>query len=133
MDPAAAEGHIVPRTADLADEAFAICTAAADTTGNAMGMAAYRTITNPEIYGKVKKELQEAFPDVSAPMKFTDLEKLPYLTGIIKEGQRYAVRHHVRGICMLINIDSPTVSLAVYLASSLKEVQHWKASSCLLV
>jgi cytochrome P450 len=88
MDPSAAEGHIVPRAADLADEAFAICTAAADTTGNAMGMAAYKTITNPEIYAKVKKELQDAFPDASAPMKFTDLEKLPYLTGIIKEGQR---------------------------------------------
>lgn len=88
MDPSAAEGHIVPRTNDVADEAFAICTAAADTTGNAMGMACYKTITNPEIYAKVKKELRDAFPDADAELKFTDLEKLPYLTGIIKEGQR---------------------------------------------
>lgn len=88
MDPAAHEGRIVPRTSDLADEAFAICTAAADTTGNAMGMAAYKTITNPEIYAKVKKELRDAFPDASAELNLTALEKLPYLTGIIKEGQR---------------------------------------------
>jgi cytochrome P450 len=63
-------------------------TAAADTTGNAMTMAAFHIVTNPIIYGRLILELREAFPDPTAELSFTELEKLPYLTGIIKEGQR---------------------------------------------
>lgn len=88
LDPDAAEGHVVPTVNELIDEAFSICTAAADTTGNAMSMAAFHVITNPTIYDTLKKELQEAFPDPDARLSSSELEKLPYLTGVIKEGQR---------------------------------------------
>ena len=76
-------------TADyMAGEAFSLCVAASDTSGNVMTTAIYHTITNPAIYNSVKHELREAFPDPSKKLAFTDLEKLPYLTGIVKEAQR---------------------------------------------
>ncbi len=72
----------------MVGEAFAICTAASDTTGNAMTVAAYHVITSPQIYAKLKAELTEAFPEGTSGMSFTMLERLPYLTGVVKEGQR---------------------------------------------
>lgn len=72
----------------LYGEALSFCTAAADTTGNAMEMAAYHVVANPDIYNKLKKELRDAFPDPSTDLDYTTLEKLPYLTGVVKEGQR---------------------------------------------
>lgn len=72
----------------LYGEALSFCTAAADTTGNAMEMAAYHVVTNPNIYDKLKKELRGAFPDPGTDLGYTTLEKLPYLTGVVKEGQR---------------------------------------------
>jgi hypothetical protein len=79
LDPDVAEGHVVPSVDDLKDEAFSIVTAAADTTGNAMTIAAYNVISNETIYHKLVTELREAFPDPSATLEFLALEKLPYL------------------------------------------------------
>ena len=79
MDPKAAEGHIVPSVNDLTDEAFIILSAAQDTTGNAMTIALYETVSNPEIYTKVVEELKLAFPDPNVRLDFLTLEKLPYL------------------------------------------------------
>ncbi|KAK7420830.1 hypothetical protein QQZ08_010231 [Neonectria magnoliae] len=87
LDLNASEGHIVPTVNDLVDESFSICTAAADTIENALTMAAFHIVTNPDIYKNLVRELREAFPDPTAELSFTELEKLPYLTGIIKEGQ----------------------------------------------
>ncbi|KAJ4409188.1 hypothetical protein N0V85_004122 [Neurospora sp. IMI 360204] len=42
---------------------------------------------SPEIYGKLRKELRDAFPDVES-INLGALEKLPYLTGVIKEALR---------------------------------------------
>lgn len=79
LDPEVAEGHVVPSVDDLKDEAFSIVTAAADTTGNAMTIAAYNVISNETIYRKLETELREAFPDPSATLDFLILERLPYL------------------------------------------------------
>jgi len=45
-------------------------------------------VTHPDIYQKLRKELLGAFPDPDQPIPFTELEKLPYLTGVVKEGLR---------------------------------------------
>lgn len=79
LDPGVTEGHVVPSVDDLKDEAFSIVTAAADTTGNAMTIAAYNVISNRTIYHKLLAELAEAFPDPLAKLEFLALEKLPYL------------------------------------------------------
>jgi cytochrome P450 len=79
LDPNVAEGHVVPSVNDLKDEAVSIVTAAADTTGNAMTIAAYNVISNETIYNKLKAELREAFPDPLAQLEYLALERLPYL------------------------------------------------------
>jgi cytochrome P450 len=88
LDPAATEGHVVPNVEDLTDEAFTILTAAADTTGHAMTMTSYYVISNPKIYHNLTVELERAFPDPSSKLEYNGLEKLPYLTAVIREGLR---------------------------------------------
>jgi cytochrome P450 len=64
---------------DLADEATNVLGAAADSTGNALTIAAYNVVCNPTIYARVSAELQNVFPDPCSSMDFPTLEKLPYL------------------------------------------------------
>jgi len=79
LDPVVTEGHVVPSVDDLKDEAFSIVTAAADTTGNAMTIAAYNVISNKTIYHKLVTELADAFPGPSPKLEFLAFERLPYL------------------------------------------------------
>jgi cytochrome P450 len=79
LTPDITEGHVVPSVDELKDEAYIIVAAAADTTGNAMTIAAYNIISNETIYRKLATELREAFPDYNAKLDFVLLEKLPYL------------------------------------------------------
>jgi len=88
LDPNATEGHVVPGIEDLTDEAFTILTAAADTTGHAMAILAFYAVSNPVIYRTLAGELKTAFPDRVENLDYATLEKLPYLTAVIKEGLR---------------------------------------------
>ncbi|KAK0115636.1 hypothetical protein ONS95_000093 [Cadophora gregata] len=88
LDPNATEGHVVPSVDNLTDEGFVILGAASDTTGNAMTVAMHGVVRNPAIYAKLTAELNEAFPDPTVTLDFITLEKLPYLTAVIKEGLR---------------------------------------------
>ncbi|OJJ39848.1 hypothetical protein ASPWEDRAFT_49717 [Aspergillus wentii DTO 134E9] len=88
LQPDAAEGYVVPTVEELKDEAYILVAASADTTGNALTIAAYNVVTNPKIYERLTAELREAFPDSEDNLDFTTLEKLPYLTAIIKEALR---------------------------------------------
>jgi cytochrome P450 len=91
LDPVDVDGETAappPSIERLAGEALSFCTAAADTTGNAMEMAAYHVVSNSDIYDTLRKELVTAFPDPTASLDYATLEKLPYLTGVVKEGQR---------------------------------------------
>ena len=86
----AAEGHVVPNVEDLTDEAFTILTAAADTSGHAMAIITYYVVSNPDVYRTLTAELKNAFPDDTTNLEYLELEKLPYLTAVIKEGLRLA-------------------------------------------
>jgi hypothetical protein len=79
QDPEKQDGRPVPPAWQLKDEVYSILAAAADTTGNAMTVAAYNVIKEPEMYAKVRKEILAAYPDANAKLEFTKLEKLPYL------------------------------------------------------
>lgn len=61
-----------------------VLAAASDTTGNAMTVSAYHTVSNPEIFSTLKKELAKAFPDPNKDLSFVELEKLPYLVSDIQ-------------------------------------------------
>jgi cytochrome P450 len=73
------DGFRVPSTWELKDEAYSVLVAAADTTGNAMTVAAFNVLHNPEIYEKLAAELRTRFPDPDSELSFVELEKLPYL------------------------------------------------------
>jgi cytochrome P450 len=82
------EGYEVPTPDQIKDEAVSVLAAAADTTGNAMTVAAYYVANDPEIHSKLYAELVKAFPDPNATLDYLTLESLPYLTAVIKEGLR---------------------------------------------
>jgi cytochrome P450 len=81
------EGYHIPSTEELKEEAYSVIMAAADTTGNAMTVALYHTLRNPEIYNAVSQELQDAFPHAGSDeeLSFPELEKLPYLVSQLHE------------------------------------------------
>jgi len=74
---------------DVTGEAFSICVAASDTSANALTTATYHLIQNPTLYKKLRDELRENFSSPNERLPFAQLEKLPYLTGVVKETQRY--------------------------------------------
>ncbi|KAF7172649.1 hypothetical protein CNMCM5623_004799 [Aspergillus felis] len=88
LRPDDTEGYKVPTVEQLSEDAYILIAAAADTTGNALTIAAYNVVSNPEIYERLTAELREKIPDPEAKMDLVTLEKLPYLTAVIKEGLR---------------------------------------------
>jgi cytochrome P450 len=78
-----ADGYVVPTPEQLKDEALSILAAAANTTSNAMTVAAYNVVNNPEIYAALSAELNYAFPNPDETLEFLKLEKLPYLVSIV--------------------------------------------------
>ena len=69
---------------------YSVLVAAADTTGNAMTVAAFNVLYNQEIYKKLVAELEAKFPDQTANLPFVELEKLPYLVSIALSGCKYS-------------------------------------------
>jgi cytochrome P450 len=88
LDADAEDGRKVRSTQNLADEAMSITSAAADSTGNAISYAVYSVMTTPGVKERVTEELKRSFPDPCSRLDLVSLEKLPYLTGVIKEAQR---------------------------------------------
>jgi cytochrome P450 len=77
----------------LQDEAQLIIGAGLATTGWTLSVATFYILRNPSVLGRLRKELEEAVPntdesDPSAPLEWTELERLPYLSACIKEAIR---------------------------------------------
>jgi cytochrome P450 len=67
---------------------FTILTAGGETTGNAMTIITYYVLSNLEVYQRLVLELKTAFTNKEIPLDYLTLEKLPYLSSVIKEGLR---------------------------------------------
>lgn len=74
----------------MVQEAQVIIGAAILTTSWAAAVASFHIINRPEIFKKLRAELEEAIPDPSTQVDWQVLEQLPYLTSCIKEGVRLA-------------------------------------------
>jgi cytochrome P450 len=72
----------------LTEEAFTLTGAGTMTTANALNSIVYYVLSRPECLQRLREELRAAFPDPSAIRSSADLEKLPYLTGVVTEGLR---------------------------------------------
>ncbi len=74
----------------LMDEGITLIGAGTVTTAHVLSTTSYHILSNPHILQCLQKELQEAIPESShaAEAPLPQLEHLPYLTAIIKEGLR---------------------------------------------
>lgn len=61
---------------------------AGETISFTMTVLTYHILANPSILRKLKQELQAAIPDPDISTDQAAVERLPYLTAVIKEGVR---------------------------------------------
>ncbi|KAL0066650.1 hypothetical protein AAF712_006253 [Marasmius tenuissimus] len=78
---------VIPYT-ELMDECTGTQFAGTDTVGNACIIGTFHLLNDRRILEKLEKELDEAWKDVEDGVSFEKLEKLPYLTGVVKESLR---------------------------------------------
>ena len=72
----------------MQQEAGGVVGAAIDTTKAALSLASFYILNDPKILATLRAELQKSSPDEAKPPTLTELERLPYLTAIIKESLR---------------------------------------------
>jgi cytochrome P450 len=89
LNPPPNRGKSVKNKRDLIDEAQVLIFGGVDTFGNATMLGIHHLLENPSMVQRLKAELLSIWPDLkSPPPRFEDLEKLPYLTAVIKESLR---------------------------------------------
>ncbi|KAJ6184876.1 hypothetical protein N7519_006177 [Penicillium mononematosum] len=77
------------RTLDrLEDESALLLGAGTETTARSITVAMFYLIHNKEIMAKLRAELKTVLPTPLSKASWVDLEKLPYLTGVVNEGLR---------------------------------------------
>ncbi|KAF8857866.1 cytochrome P450, variant [Acephala macrosclerotiorum] len=72
----------------LADEAQLMIGAGMTTTSWILTVMFFHVLSRPLILKRLRSELEVAFPDPNAKLVSLDLERLPYLSACIQEGQR---------------------------------------------
>ncbi|ESK86458.1 benzoate 4-monooxygenase cytochrome p450 [Moniliophthora roreri MCA 2997] len=72
----------------LVSEGINLRVAGSDTVGNACTTGARCLVRDDRVRAKLVEELEAAWPDKENPMPLERLEKLPYLTAVIKESLR---------------------------------------------
>lgn len=77
----------IPR---LGDEAQLMLGAGIETVGWSFAVITFHVLNNPNIFVKLRTELEEALPYAKKPLEWQKLEKLPYLSACIQEGIRLA-------------------------------------------
>ncbi|TFK41442.1 cytochrome P450 [Crucibulum laeve] len=81
--------HATPSRRDLNGEALSLLQAGSETVGATCTVGAFYAFKIQRIRDKLVSELRNAWPDINSPMPYTTLEKLPYLTAVIKESLRF--------------------------------------------
>ncbi|KAG7439845.1 cytochrome P450 [Guyanagaster necrorhizus] len=101
-----------PSRKALLEEAQTLILAGTDTTSNAMTMGFFHILTDPSMRTKLVAELKAAWPEKGLRMSYDSLEKLPYLTGVVKESLRMSIGVPVslpRVLCADTDIDGYSV------------------------
>ncbi|GJE84155.1 cytochrome P450 [Phanerochaete sordida] len=79
----------VPSDVSLRDEAVLYVTAGMDTSSDALTLGTVNILSRPELHAELLRELVAAWPNVDdAPPRYEQIEKLPYLTAVLKESLR---------------------------------------------
>ncbi|KAJ5923338.1 cytochrome P450 [Penicillium verhagenii] len=72
----------------LEDDAIFFLLAASDAPSQALAITVFHILDNPEVLQKLKDELYHSFPDDDIIPSLDELEPLPYLSAVLKEGLR---------------------------------------------
>ncbi|KAJ9665693.1 hypothetical protein H2201_004177 [Coniosporium apollinis] len=75
----------------LTMQANGLLSAGFETTGAALAHMTYCVLANPKTQQKLVRELEEAIPDLANVPSWQVLEKLPYLSSVVKEGLRLTI------------------------------------------
>jgi cytochrome P450 len=71
----------------LTEEATSINGAGMETVTWALTVASFHILDNPTVQTRLKAELVEAMPNSHTILQWDQLEKLPYLSAVIAEGE----------------------------------------------
>lgn len=71
----------------LTDEAVSLNGAGMETTKWTLTVAMFHILDRPEVQTRLKAELAEAMPDPGHILPWVELEKLPYLMGVVQESE----------------------------------------------
>ncbi|KAF4626931.1 hypothetical protein G7Y89_g11222 [Cudoniella acicularis] len=88
LSPKASKGAPLPSAGSLYEEAQALMFGGGDTVGNTLMLGTFHLLGSPLLVQRLKKELKAAWPILEDPPKLEELEKLPFLTAVIKESLR---------------------------------------------
>jgi cytochrome P450 len=67
----------------LSDEGNILIGAGSETTAQVLAVLSYHLISNPSILAKLHKELETVMPDPNTPIRWQQLEQLPYLVSLL--------------------------------------------------
>ncbi|KAL4944118.1 hypothetical protein BDV06DRAFT_233850 [Aspergillus oleicola] len=88
LKPEAYKAGTAPSSGSLYEESQALMFGGADTTGMTLMHGSFYILRERVVYSKLKEELRQAWPVLGEPLGWEALEKLPYLTAVIKESLR---------------------------------------------
>ncbi|RAQ57900.1 cytochrome P450 oxygenase [Aspergillus flavus] len=86
----------------LEDEGLVLFAAGTETTATTLGVAIFHIFSDPMVLTKLRKELEQVMPTPEGLATWRELEKLPYLNGVIHEALRFS------GLAMRQQRVSPT-------------------------
>lgn len=88
--PIPEKGYHVPSKRGLRDEILTTVSAGDDTTGIANMVTIFNIVNNPKVHARLLAELKTVMPRLDSQPPYLELEQLPYLSAVIKEGLRYS-------------------------------------------
>ncbi|KAI2887858.1 hypothetical protein CBS11852_7358 [Aspergillus niger] len=88
--PIPEKGYEVPDKQGLRDEILTLISAGDDTTGIANTVTLFNIIHNRTIHDRLLAELKTVMSTPTSHAQYIQLEQLPYLKAVIKEGLRYS-------------------------------------------
>lgn len=92
LHPNVEKGQFTPPIRNITGDAFTFVLAGTDTSSNTLVTGVFELLDgSPHMMGRLKRELFEAIPDERAMVDWAALEKLPYLSAVIKESLRLAL------------------------------------------
>ena len=88
LKPSAEKAQDRPSVDALTADTLLQLIAGTDTSAHVLVVATYNVLRDTRILKTLQNELREAIPEKDALLKWADLEKLPYLRGVIEESLR---------------------------------------------